>query len=151
MIEIVKSILWVSYFQPSLLLVLMSGFKQRLLNFLLLISFVFVYLEWGQNSSVFVFEAEFDILFSGSGKWKSFVHPLILAPFLGQVLLLITLFQKYPNRKLSTIGILLMGLLVFFVFAIGFLSKNVKIILFALPYVLLTLTHFLLVGRSVNK
>lgn len=129
----------------------MNDFKQRLLNLLVLISFLFVYLEWGQNNSVFVYEAEFDILFSGTGKWKSFVHPLILAPFLGQVLLIITLFQKSPNRKISTIGILLMGLLVFFVFAIGFLSKNVKIILFALPFVLLTLTYFLLARRSANK
>jgi hypothetical protein len=118
--------------------------RQRLLNGLLSIAFLIVYLEWGKENSMYLFRIEYDILFSGTGKWKSFIHPLIFAPFAGQVLLLFTLFQKNPNWRLSTFAILLMGLLVFFIFAIGLLTANGKIIVFSLPFVILTVLHFYL-------
>lgn len=120
----------------------MNRLPQRFLNALLILAFLIVYLEWGKNNSVFLFQVEYDILFSGTGKWKSFIHPLIFAPFVGQLLLLFTLFQKNPKSRLSTIAILLMGLLVFFIFAIGLFTKNGKIIVFSLPYVLLTIIYF---------
>lgn len=125
----------------------MNRLPRRFLNVLLILAFLIVYLEWGKGNSVFLFQIEYDILFSGTGKWKSFIHPLIFAPFVGQLLLLITLFQKNPSSRLSTIAILLMGLLVFFIFAIGLFTLNGKIIMFSLPYVVLTVIYF----YSTNK
>ena len=104
-----------------------------------LLSFLACYLEWGQGNSSFVFEAEYLLFFQKSGKADSLTHPLILLPFIGQLLVLYSLFQKPPRKRLVFIGLSLMGLLVVMVLLVGILSRNAKIALSTVPFLLSSL------------
>ncbi|MCB9277068.1 MAG: hypothetical protein H6564_23750 [Lewinellaceae bacterium] len=108
---------------------------KRIALFCLWLSFFFCYMEWGKDQSAFVFEAAYQILFRQGDKASSFQHPLVLAPFVGQLFILIALFLKRPDRRLVWAGIILMGLLVFFVLLAGALSLNAKTILSVLPFI----------------
>jgi len=121
--------------------------KTKILNSLVLITSLFGYLEWGQDQSQFLFEAEADIfqkLFTNPG---SVVHPFILLPLAGQLLLLITLFQKTPSRLLTWCGVGSLALLLGFMFLIGLMTMNYRIVLSTLPFV----TLGILAARSVAQ
>lgn len=113
---------------------------QKILTIALLFSFLIGYLEWADRSA-FIFQVAYDILFS-KGKAGSFSHPLVLAPFIGQLLLLISLFMKQPPRWLVITGIVLQGIMMFFILLTGILSLNIKIIASTLPFILLAVMRF---------
>lgn len=74
--------------------------KAKILNLLLILTSLIGYLEWGKDASVFFFQAEAQILSKLFTDTQSVLHPLILLPLAGQLLLLITLFQK--NKRTHT-------------------------------------------------
>lgn len=115
--------------------------QKRLSLFCALLSFLVCYLEWGQGTSSFVFEIEYLLIFQKSGKADSFMHPLILLPFIGQLLILYALFQKPPRKSLVFSGLSLMGLLVVLVLLAGILSRNPKIALSTVPFLLSSLWY----------
>lgn len=106
---------------------------QRLLVLALIVTSLLPYLEWG-NQSAFLFEMEYEILFSGKHEKENFIHPAILIPLAGQLLLIIAAFQKIPQRKLVLPGIGLLALLILFISLIGILAKKPEIILSTLPF-----------------
>jgi hypothetical protein len=108
--------------------------KSKLLNVLLLLTSLVGYLEWGQNRKMFLFQLEAEIFTKFLRDSVSILHPFILLPFLGQVLLLITLFQKNPGKKLTYIGIGAIGILMALVLLIGCLNLNLWIIISAIPF-----------------
>ncbi|MBL0105423.1 MAG: hypothetical protein IPP51_17570 [Bacteroidetes bacterium] len=119
--------------------------RGKYLNLLLVITSLFGYLEWGGGRSMFLFRAEFEILSKLFTDTSSVLHPFTIMPMLGQVLLLITLFQKQPNKTLTYSGIVLLGILLLFMFIIGILSKNPRIIISTIPFLtlsVLTIIHF---------
>lgn len=59
-----------------------------------LLSSLFGYLEYGQGMSVFLFQAEKDALVQLVTNTKEAIHPFVLLPMLGQLLLILVLFQK---------------------------------------------------------
>ena len=65
---------------------------------------------------------------------QSFMHPFVLVPLTGQLLLFITLFQKSPDKVLSYIGFGALSVLILFVFLIGLFGGNFKIAFSALPF-----------------
>lgn len=108
--------------------------KTKILNLLLIVFSLFGYLEWGKDNSSFLFEAEAEIfskLFTDPG---SVVHPFTMLPLAGQLLLLVTLFQKKPNRWLTFTGMGGIGILLVFMFLIGLISLNVNILLSTMPF-----------------
>lgn len=117
---------------------LLSGFpvKAKLLNLLLIITSLFGYLEWGQHNTSFLFQIEYEVLRNLFNDPKSVVHPFTILPLFGQVLLLITLFLKEPNKILTYVGIGCLGLLLGLMFFIGILGINYKILISTLPFIL---------------
>lgn len=105
----------------------------RLLNVLLLITSLMGYLEWGTDQHSFLFQAEYQIL---AGPWEAgnFQHPLVLLPMVGQVLLLVTVFQKTPGKWITLIGMGCIGLLLMMVLLAGALSLNVRMLASVLPF-----------------
>jgi cobalamin biosynthesis protein CobD/CbiB len=95
------------------------------------------YLQWGGNNHMFLFEAEWELLKKAIEKPASVLHPFTVLPFLGQVLLFITLFQKQPDKRLTLIGIALLGLLIGFMFLIGIMTLNFRILFSTLPFLIL--------------
>lgn len=107
---------------------------KKLLNFLLILTFHFGYLEWGKDNSSFIFQTEFDIFKKAFSGFENVAHPLIIVPFIGIIMLLITLFQKEPSKKLTFIGLFCLSILMLLLLFIGFLGLNFKILFSVLPF-----------------
>ena len=113
--------------------------KSKLLNFLLIVTSLFGYLEWGSDNHSFLFQAEPEVLSKIFSDPASVLHPFTVLPIIGQILLLITLFQKQPDKVMTYIGITGLGILLSFIFIVGVLSLNSKIMLTALPFLILAI------------
>lgn len=111
--------------------------KGKIYNLLLVITSLFGYLEWGKENHLFLFQAEAEIFKKFFTSPDSVLHPFILLPFAGQILLLLTLLQKQPNRIMTFIGLGCIGILLAFMLFVGCLSLNIKIILSTLPFLII--------------
>ncbi len=111
---------------------------KKLLNSLLLLSSFFGYLEWPPDNHGFIFQLEAEILQIAKTNASSVAHPFILLPFIGQVLLLVSLFQTPPKRWLTLTGLLCTGLLMLLLFLIGLLTAHAGIVASTLPYLLIS-------------
>lgn len=109
--------------------------KSKILNFFLIFTSLLGYLEWGKNTYTFLFQAEFEILIKIFKDTKSVLHPFTILPLIGQLILIITLFQKTPSKILTYIGIVSLSVLLLFMFLIGLMSMNYKIIFSTIPFI----------------
>lgn len=109
--------------------------KSKILNFFLIVTSLLGYLEWGKNTYTFLFQAEFEILIKIFKDTKSVLHPFTILPLIGQLILIITLFQKTPSKILTYIGIVSLSVLLLFMFLIGLMSMNYKIIFSTIPFI----------------
>ena len=114
----------------------------RLINLALLLSFLVCYLEWGKDQSAFLFEIEYSLL-TGSKDFHTFIHPLIFLPFIGQLILLYSLFRKETGKRIILIGWMLLSLLVLLILVTGLLTLDPKIIGSTLPFILVSIWFFL--------
>ena len=113
--------------------------KSKILNFLLIITSLLGYLEWSGNNHIFLFKAELGIISKLFSDPVSVLHPFTIVPLMGQLLLLVTLFQKAPNKILTYISIAGLGLLLGFMFVVGLISMNLKIIISTIPFITLAI------------
>jgi hypothetical protein len=111
----------------------------KILNTLLVLSSLIGYLEWSGNNHLFIFEAESEIILKLFTDTNSIIHPLIILPITGQILLLLTLFQKKPNKIMTYISIATLGCLLYFMLFIGLISFNYKIIISTLPFLFISI------------
>lgn len=112
--------------------------KSKLLNFSLIITSLFGYLEWGKKSHSFLFQVEFELFSKLFTDPIAALHPFTILPLLGQGILLITLFQKTPDKTWTFIGMGGLAVLLLFMLFIGLLSSNIKIIISTLPFLLVS-------------
>jgi hypothetical protein len=120
--------------------------KTKIFNALLIVTSLFGYLEWGTDNRVFLFEAEGQIILKLFNHPEAVLHPFTVLPMIGQLVLLVTLFQKKPNKILTYTGLAGIGLLLVLMFIIGLISLNVKILFSTLPFIIvaiLTIRHTL--------
>lgn len=110
--------------------------KGKILNLLLILTSLSGYLEWGGDNHVLLFQAEADVLKKLWTEPMSVIHPFTLLPLVGQLILLYTLFQPQPGKKLTMTGLGALALLLVFMFVVGVISLNFKIILSTLPFIL---------------
>jgi hypothetical protein len=113
--------------------------KSKLLNILLILSSSIGYLSWGKNQSSFLFEVEFEIFKKLLTTPKSMLHPLILLPLFGQIILLATLFQVVPSKKLTYVGMIGLAILMSFILLVGILSFQIKIMMSTIPFFILSI------------
>jgi len=128
--------------------------KSKILNILLVLTSLLGYLEWGRDNKQFLFQAEAEIVSKLFSDPTSVIHPFTILPLAGQILLLITLFQKTPNKILTFIGIGGIGVLLALMFVIGLISLNFKILSSTIPFLVtgwLTIRHHLKTSRSHLK
>ena len=117
--------------------------KSKTLNFLLIIFSLFGYLEWSGNNHLFLFEAEIEIFSKLFTSPISVLHPFIVLPIAAQFILLFTLFQKKPSKKLTYISIFCLGILLGFMLIIGIISLNYKIALSTIPFIVVSIVTML--------
>ncbi|MBC8882577.1 hypothetical protein H9X57_01645 [Flavobacterium piscinae] len=106
----------------------------KLHNLLLLLSSLIGYLSWGEDNHAFLFEAEWEVFSKLFSEPLAVMHPFILLPLLGQLLLIITLFQSTPSKRLTFISIGCLGLLFGIMTLIGLLTLKWTILLSTLPF-----------------
>jgi hypothetical protein len=110
--------------------------KRKLLNLCLLLSSLVGYLEWGTDNRSFLGAMEWHILTKTEGLTDGLTHPFVIIPLLGQLLLIITLFQKTPSKVLTIAGLVCLSLILMFIFFIGLTGMNIKIALSAVPFII---------------
>ncbi len=108
---------------------------KRVINILLLLTFLIGYLEWGKGSHVFIFQAEADLFVKLVADPLSVLHPLIIIPFLGQILILVSVFQRNPGRLLTLLGLGCLSIIILFLFFIGIISPNFRILISTVPFI----------------
>lgn len=108
--------------------------KSKILNFCLVLTSLLGYLEWGTDSKAFLYQTEIEILSKLFSDPASLLHPFVLLPLAGQLLLIATLFQKEPGRLLTFIGIGCIGILLLLIFAISLMNLNLKMLVSTLPF-----------------
>ena len=113
--------------------------KGKILNSLLIITSLLGYLEWSGNSHSFLFQAEGEILSKLFTDPISILHPFTILPLIGQIILLVTLFQKTPSKTLTYISIGSLGLLLGFMFVLGLMSLNYKIVISTIPFIVISI------------
>ena len=92
------------------------------------------YLEWGNEQSTFLFQAEFDIITKLFTNPISVLHPFTILPIIGQLLILISIFKNPFNKRYLYLGIGSLSILLGFMFIIGCISMNPKILFSTLPF-----------------
>jgi len=113
--------------------------KTKILNVLLVLTSPVGYLEWGGNNHLFLFQAELDIVLKLMNDPTSVMYPFILLPLIGQIILVATVFQQKPNKVLTYTGIGCLEILLVFMFIIGTMSVNFKILLSSIPYLIVAI------------
>lgn len=113
--------------------------REKAYSLLLLLFSWMAYLEWGDSQRMFLFELEAEVLRKSWQDPLSVLHPLTVLPFAGQCILLVTLFQRVPSLRLIIYGMLMLGLLIYFLLFIGVVGGSVKIMAGALPYTVLSI------------
>lgn len=119
--------------------------KSKILNALLILTSLIGYLEWGGNNKAFLFQAELEVFHRFLLQPNSVHHLLIILPILGQLFLLVTLFQKKPRKMLTGIGVGFIGILLMIIFLIGLTTLNLKVMMSALPFLVVagfTIAHY---------
>lgn len=116
--------------------------KKKLLNILLLLSSFLGYMEWGKNQHTFLLQAELEILQKAFSDPLSVIHPFIIIPFAGQIMLLITIFQQTPSRLLTFASAIALGLIMLLLLLIGVISSNTAMITAVLPFVVISICSF---------
>ena len=109
----------------------------RTIKFLTLgviISSLFGYLEWGRGNHQFLFETEWLVLQKIGTDPLSVLHPFVVLPLIGQIILFVLLFMKNPPKKWIIAGVTFIALLLGFIAIVGVLAFNYKIIISVIPF-----------------
>ena len=109
----------------------MTSSKKVILG-LFLSSFI-GYLEWADQSE-FIVQIEFDLLRKSNQSPEAFLHPFILIPLLGQLLLAFALLTAKPKMSWMLIASTAIALLFLMLLLVGILSWNPKMMLCTLPF-----------------
>lgn len=110
--------------------------RKKWINVCLLLTSLIGYLEWGTGNHAFVVEVEAVLFLRNAGSHDALLHPVVIIPFCGQLILLFTLFQRTPARILTWIGLACLSTIMLLLFLAGLLSFNWKIIVSAMPFII---------------
>ncbi len=119
----------------------------KILNFLAILTSLLGYLEWGKDKKLWLFQAESEIISKLFTNPSSVIHPLIILPLIGQILLLFTLFQKSPSKILTFLSLGGLGVLLVFLFFIGIISFNLKILFSTIPFLIVA---YLIINNQIK-
>ena len=105
----------------------------RILLIGILISFLMVYVEWGKESEFF-FQMQSDIFIHSGDTFNILLVPVVLVPFIGQLLLLFSAIKKPLSKRMGLTGIIFCSLPVILVLIGGFFVNSYKMIISTLPF-----------------
>lgn len=122
--------------------------RPLVLNTLLLATSLLGYLEWGKEQHLFLAQAEYEILIRLFSSPKEVLHPFVILPLAGQLSLIIALFVKKWYKFFTRMGIILIAVLLLFIFLIGLIGLNWKLLLSTVPFLTLSIYSFIATRKS---
>ncbi len=122
--------------------------KSKILNTAIIFCSLLGYLQWGKDQHMYLFQMEVELIRKMFIDPISVLHPFTLLPLFGQLLLFITLWQKQVSKRLTYLGIGCLGLLLLLIFIIGCMGLNLKIMLSAVPFILMAIVTILYHQKS---
>lgn len=125
--------------------------KLKLLLAALIITSLAGYLEWGGDNKAYVFELEGTILEKLFTNPASVLHPLILIPLAGQILLVVAILQRKPGKWWIYGGTGSIGILFLTILIAGLAGMNIKIIGSVLPFLVLAVWTIIWMRKSRNS
>lgn len=111
--------------------------KSKWLLIVLFLSTFFGRLEWGTDQQSFLGLIEWEII---SKLWSdpvSVLHPFVILPLVGQLLLLIIILKSKSPYWLLVVAVSGLGLLYLLMFFIGIISLRWNILLSTIPFLYL--------------
>jgi len=112
---------------------------KRLIYLLTLISFSLAYMEWGGDNHGYVFDIQKKVFTEPDHFISNITHPVILAGFVGQIILLIAIFKPKIRFIFVIIAIGLLGVPIILILMSGLFSSNARIVGSCLPFLGLAL------------
>jgi hypothetical protein len=109
----------------------------RVLNIALLISFSFVYLDWGHDGAEFIWQLEAFTFIGPVPNLVLLANPFFILSFVGQLLLVISTIKSPPSRRMTRYGFAFLSGIVILVLLIGLIMMKGKMILSTLPFLVL--------------
>ena len=122
--------------------------KRRVLNACLVLTSLLGYLEWGVANKMFLFQVELEMLKKLYQDPVAVAHALTLIPLTGQVLLIVSLFQKTPGRVITLAGLAGLSVLLILMFLTGLFLLNFKILLSTIPFFITAVLTVLEIKRK---
>lgn len=109
---------------------------KKVLNICLLLTSLVGYMEWGGGNHAFIFKLEFDLIFGSTHHSGSFLHPFVLIPLIGQLMLIWSVVQKIPGKVITFTGLICISLIMLMLLLIGIMTINIRMILSVMPFVI---------------
>ena len=106
----------------------------RILNILLICFSLLAYLEWGGGNQSYIYEIEAELFTKIFTNPSTLIHPFILLPVIGQILLLVSIFHTPYKTIITYMGMTCIGLLFSFILFIGIIKGNLKILISVMPF-----------------
>lgn len=128
--------------------------KSKILNLGLILTSLAGYMEWGGGNRMSLFQAEAEIFSKIFTDFSSVAHPLVLLPLIGQIFLVVTLFQKKTGKVLTFLGMAGVGILLATMLGVGIIISSSKMILSTLPFFItgwITTHHHLTNKETAGK
>jgi hypothetical protein len=125
---------------------------QRLLNIALLITFLFVYLDWFHDGAGFIWQVEssmFSELHFHIGLLANAVFLLFILTFIGQALLIVGAIKAHYSKRVTICAVILLNPIVVLVLIMGLLIPDIKIALSTAPFLILV-AIFIIKGRNMR-
>lgn len=123
-------------------------FTRKMIIVLLILSFLCLYMEWGNNQHAYVFQAIQQLFSKQSRTTNTFTHPLIALPCVGILLLLFCLFAKNYPKWVFALSIGLLGVLVLIILLVGILSANGFMLISPISFIILVVMYYWLQKRN---
>jgi hypothetical protein len=120
----------------------------RFFNLGLLVSFFICYANWGHPG--FIPEIEYSLFTDPHALTLFIQNPIWVLVIPGQFIFLAGIFVGIDSNRLTMAGLILIGVTVLLIFGNGIVSGNIKMILFAVPFLTIA-TIWLLKFRKKGK
>lgn len=124
---------------------------KRFINICLFITSMFGYLEWGKDQHSFIFQTEAEIFSKLFSSPQSLLHPFILIPLFGQLLLLFTIISKKQSKAITITAIISISLLMLLLLFIGILDLKYKILFSTFPFLITAIIAFRIYLKKQDK
>lgn len=124
---------------------------KRFINICLFITSMFGYLEWGKDQHSFIFQTEAEIFSKLFSSPQSLLHPFILIPLFGQLLLLFTIISKKQSKAITITAIISISLLMLLLLFIGLLDLKYKILFSTFPFLITAIIAFRIYLKKQDK